>query len=424
VSEREAAGHGPPPLSNGYSADVQEPAPPTTGRAPRRRPKDRKQQIILQARDLFVDRGFPNVPMALIAERVGITAGALYRHFDNKQVLLEEVIRESFGYLDDVVTSESLEPALDEAIEKLLGHPYLADLWTNEVRHLPEGPRTELRRRFRDWTRSFEPALRGERPDLDPGQEELMAWALQSTLSFLGSSATRTPPMARRPAVRAAALALAHAPLEPSGPPSPQHVPRFVPASTRERLLISAIEQFAERGYSETAMSAIGAAVDVTGPNLYGYFGSKAELLKAVSERGMHALWLNLDEALRSADTAEDALSRLIAGHARLASSWTQSRIDLVMEAEFAESARAAQREYVGEWVALVRVIVPDMEVREARLRSLIALKVLNDLNRTPHLASLVTFPANVTSLATAIVVGATDASPIAASAARSSLRS
>ena len=45
--------------------------------AVRRRPKDRKQQILVQARDLFLGLGYPNVSMAMIADRVGITAGAL-----------------------------------------------------------------------------------------------------------------------------------------------------------------------------------------------------------------------------------------------------------------------------------------------------------------------------------------------------------
>lgn len=54
----------------------------------RRRPKDRKDQIVEAARQLIVARGYRNVSMAEIAEAVGITAGALYRHFANKAVLL------------------------------------------------------------------------------------------------------------------------------------------------------------------------------------------------------------------------------------------------------------------------------------------------------------------------------------------------
>ena len=67
----------------------------------RRRPKDRKDQIVEAARQLIVARGYRNVSMADIAEAVGITAGALYRHFSNKAVLLGAVIDQSF---DDATT--------------------------------------------------------------------------------------------------------------------------------------------------------------------------------------------------------------------------------------------------------------------------------------------------------------------------------
>ncbi|MDZ4233931.1 MAG: helix-turn-helix domain-containing protein, partial [Dietzia sp.] len=53
--------------------------------AVRRRPKDRKQQILEQAVRLFIDRGFHSVKLEDIAEASGVTARALYRHYDNKQ---------------------------------------------------------------------------------------------------------------------------------------------------------------------------------------------------------------------------------------------------------------------------------------------------------------------------------------------------
>jgi AcrR family transcriptional regulator len=59
--------------------------------AVRRRPKDRKQQILVQARDLFLGLGYPNVSMAMIADRVGITAGALYRHYSTT-ILTDETM--------------------------------------------------------------------------------------------------------------------------------------------------------------------------------------------------------------------------------------------------------------------------------------------------------------------------------------------
>ncbi|GAB1512587.1 TetR/AcrR family transcriptional regulator [Actinophytocola sp. KF-1] len=55
-----------------------------TDRAPaaaRRQPRDRKTQIIAVAADHFYRLGYHNVGTEDVASTVGITAGALYRHF-------------------------------------------------------------------------------------------------------------------------------------------------------------------------------------------------------------------------------------------------------------------------------------------------------------------------------------------------------
>ncbi|HET7735886.1 MAG TPA: TetR/AcrR family transcriptional regulator [Nocardioidaceae bacterium] len=376
----------------------------TATNAPRRRPKDRKNQIIHQARDLFVERGYPNVSMALIAERVGITAGALYRHFDNKSSLLEAVVAESFIYLDQPVTQPRLDAALDQAIDVLEDHPNLSELWARETLYLPEEARATLRRRMRVWAHAFIPPLHQQRSDLDAGQEELIAWGIQSALAFLGSSSSRTPALHRRPVVRCAALALADAELVPTGEPVPGAVRSLWPVSTREKLLIAAIDLFAETGYRETPMAAIGAAAHVTGPNLYTHFENKADLLRAVFERAIHSLWLNLDTALRTSQTSAEALEKLVVGHVQLAATWARVGSDVIGEPDIEESTRASQREYIAEWTALVREVCPDLELREARLRVLIAFSVINHLRRTPHISTFDTFPENVARLALAVL--------------------
>ncbi|MEV5004013.1 TetR/AcrR family transcriptional regulator [Nocardioides sp. LML1-1-1.1] len=372
--------------------------------APRRRPKDRKEQILAHARELFVARGYPNVSMADIAEGLGITAGALYRHFANKSVLLEEVMRASFGYLDVPVTADRLEQAIDQALEMLSSVPHLSDLWARESIYLPDAARDDLRRRMRDWAHAFLPSIRRERDDLDEGQEELIVWAIQSSLAFLGGGITSTAAVHRRPVVRRAALALAHAQLVPTGQPVAPRPAVLSPVSTRERLLLAAVDLFAERGFRETSMSMIGAAVDVTGPNLYGYFENKADLLKAVHERGVHALWLNLDNALRSADSPKQALRSLIAGHVQLAASWARPRADFSGEPDLDEWIGHSQREYLAEWTSLALAANLALERREARLRVLLALVMVNDLHRTPHVESFETFPVNVERLALAVI--------------------
>lgn len=371
---------------------------------PRRRPKGRKQQIVREARELFVERGYPSVPMTLVAERVGITAGALYRHFDSKIALLEAVFHETFSHLSQPIEGDTISEAIDNAISKVITHQFVGDLWTREARHLPGSTRRALRQQMREWTHTFLPGIRSRRPGLDAGQEELLTWALQSALASLVSSVINAPSESRRPVVRGAMLAIASAEITPTGTALREPAPGLIPTSRRERLLLAAAELFDKGGYHETSMADIGAAADVTGPNLYGYFENKASLLQAVHQRGVAASWLMLDRALSQASSAHDALQRLIVGHIDLSRVW-RVNADLPRADWFEPMARASGREYVDEWVALLRQITPDITAREARLRVLIAVTIVSDLTRTPHVANIETFKPNLANLVSTVLL-------------------
>jgi AcrR family transcriptional regulator len=376
--------------------------------AVRRRPKDRKQQIMLHARDLFVELGYPNVSMAMIAGRVGITAGALYRHYATKADLLEAVVRAAFEGLAPPPPDTPLEEVIDRSIAAALGRPHLADLWSREVRYLPDGVQREIRGVMRRATQGFVPLLQARRPALSSEQAELIAWSIQSVLTCLARDSVRLPASGGQALVRGAARELLDVRVDLRvGPPGPRHRARLAPVSTRERVLIAATRQFAALGYQETSMASIGAEADVTGQNLYGYFGSKADLLRAVIVRGTHALWLELDAALAAADGPAAALSSVVAGYVRLARHWAGLRLDMVGEPELAEEARPAQREYIAEWVALMREVRPELPQPEARALVQIALAAISDLGRTPHLAQLPGFGASVTAVAEAILTSA-----------------
>jgi AcrR family transcriptional regulator len=55
---------------------------------------DIKSRIVAAARALYFERGPEAVTMRAVAERVGVTATALYRHFADKDALLREVVGE------------------------------------------------------------------------------------------------------------------------------------------------------------------------------------------------------------------------------------------------------------------------------------------------------------------------------------------
>ena len=55
-----------------------------------------RDRILASARALYLEGGVEAVTMRSVAERVGVTATALYRHFDGKEDLIGEVITGAF----------------------------------------------------------------------------------------------------------------------------------------------------------------------------------------------------------------------------------------------------------------------------------------------------------------------------------------
>jgi AcrR family transcriptional regulator len=58
---------------------------------------DTRQRIREQARELLLTQGFAGFSMRALAQRVGVTATALYRHFADKDALLAGLVDEGFS---------------------------------------------------------------------------------------------------------------------------------------------------------------------------------------------------------------------------------------------------------------------------------------------------------------------------------------
>ena len=55
---------------------------------------DTKHKIMDEALTLFSEKGYANVFVADIAEKVGIKAPSLYKHYKNKQAIFDAIIEE------------------------------------------------------------------------------------------------------------------------------------------------------------------------------------------------------------------------------------------------------------------------------------------------------------------------------------------
>jgi AcrR family transcriptional regulator len=373
----------------------------------RRRPKERKDQVLEAARVLFGQRGYRNVSMADIADCVGITAGALYRHFANKAVLLDAVIDTSF---DDLVPFEAQRDAelacvLSQACERAVTRHDAGALWWHESRHLEPDALARLRRRLLEIRRTYQRLIRAERPALSDTRARRLAFGMLSILASTSFHASPLPHPEFVALLTSACQALGDVAL--SAPPrrSPTPTTCLAPVSMRERLLTHAATLFAREGYDETALNDIGAAAGVTGPNLYSYFDSKADILDTVLARALNALWLLLDRVLRENNNPANALHDLVRGYTQLVLERTLLiSVLMTRQHNLDETIRARQREYITEWVALLRAARPELDTPTARALVHTALAVINNTAQMGSDDDDHGFGDDITAMATAVL--------------------
>ena len=83
-----------------------------------------RSEILEAARELYLAEGSEGLTMRRLAERVGVSAGALYRHFDGKQDVLLDVVEEArkinLSYLTRALEGESPWERMSLAYEAYL----------------------------------------------------------------------------------------------------------------------------------------------------------------------------------------------------------------------------------------------------------------------------------------------------------------
>jgi AcrR family transcriptional regulator len=91
--------------------------------APRAR-TNKREAIITAAAELFSERSFEGTGISDIAAAVGITGGAVYRHFDSKQEVLRTIVHRAVeqvvAKVDAIVASTSVEDRLPALVENLV----------------------------------------------------------------------------------------------------------------------------------------------------------------------------------------------------------------------------------------------------------------------------------------------------------------
>lgn len=99
--------------------------PATTGRKKRGEGHTRREEILQAAKELFLEQGYDATTIRRIADRVGVSAPALYLYFPDKEQMMLALCDQTFGHLLRAV--EEIEKTVTDPRQRIrrFGEAYL-----------------------------------------------------------------------------------------------------------------------------------------------------------------------------------------------------------------------------------------------------------------------------------------------------------
>jgi AcrR family transcriptional regulator len=372
---------------------------PTRVEGVRRRPKDRKAQIARASAEAFSALGYYGVSMETIAKRVGISAAALYRHYSSKYELFRDAVLNLGQQLVDCtafadgVDGEpelTLRRLVSALIDTAMVNRESGGLYRWEGRYLRGDDQATLNAQMRCVHHRIQRALTAIRPDLTSRQR----WVLStSALSVIGSIVDHR---AKLPAIQVRALLadLADAVLAADLPDVADIVAEARPpvatvAETLkyEALLNESMRLFNLKGYRDTSMEDIAAAVGMPASGIYRYFSGKSDILAAAFRRAADRLSAELSAIVAALPDREEALTAVI--DAYVTRSFDRPELDYVYYTERLNMTpgdqkilRNLQRANVESWVELVVSVRQEWTPGQARFAVHAAMSLVIDLGR------------------------------------------
>jgi AcrR family transcriptional regulator len=366
----------------------------------RRRPKDRKAQIARASAEAFSTLGFHGVSMEAIASRVGISAAALYRHYPGKYELFRDAVL-SLGqqlvdcteFADDTATEDArlvLHRLIASLIDTAMANRESGGLYRWEGRYLRGDDQATLISQMRSVHHRIQRPLCVMRPELTPRQRWTLSTAVLSVIGSIVDHRAKLPAVQVRALLADLADAVVGAEL-----PDPQDDQGAVEAgismitepSRYEALLDESMRLFNLKGYRDTGMEDIAAAVGMPASGIYRYFSGKSDILAAVFRRAADRLSADTATITATTDDPEDALTAVL--DAYVARSFDRPELDYVyyserlnMSAGDQKILRTMQRSTVAAWVELVVAVRPDWTPGQARFAVHAAMSLVIDLGR------------------------------------------
>ena len=355
--------------------------------ADRRRPRDRKRHIQEAAAAAFARDGYHAVGMQGIADAVGISAPALYRHFPNKYALF---VRTAFALAQrlleateeaaaqPVETSTDAMAALDELLDDVIATTVelraIGGIYRWEGRYLERDDREKLTAEFTVLRERFEAPHRIYRPGIGDEERRLIVLAALSAVASVTAHRTVVAGRSLRALLKDSAwrmldmdpaissTAAAGGDLDHGGGGG---------AGRREQLLDTAIRLFAARGYNDVTIEDLAAEVDLTPSGVYRHFDGKPAVLLAACDRAAVTLQRAALHVRESSETPDEALRRMCRAYVDY--SFRNFSLMRVYFSELGNLApddrrrlRAMQRAHVADWTVLLQTVRPELGGREA----------------------------------------------------------
>ncbi|MFF2552771.1 TetR/AcrR family transcriptional regulator [Nocardia sp. NPDC058058] len=392
-------------------------ARPSGDPGPRRRPKNRKAQIVGVAARAFAERGYHPVGVDEIAAEVGISGPALYRHFSNKYAMLVAAAEMGAQQLLDAAKAADnpkleAEPRLTALIRGITEYTIEVrregGLYRWERRYLERDDRARIRVIYAELHETVAAAIAELYPDADPADVMLRSAAVLSAIGSVTGHRTALSNARIVALLNDICWDILRAELPPPPPPvTGDAIVRGLPViSKREQLLTEAIRIFGRQGYHESSIEEIGAAAGINASSVYRYFSSKADLLAAAFHRTGERVAIANAEALSEATGRADAAVRIAERFARM--TFAMPEILPVYFAEFSNlpaseqhRLRSIQRQNVLEWANLL-----DGDQVEARFRVHAAIGQVIDVGRRLRFDARPQQLARVRALMSAVLLG------------------
>lgn len=347
----------------------------------------RKRLILDGAAEILAANGFHGARMAQIAGASGITGPALYRHFAGKDALHAAVIERGIDIVEETMarsTAGRPETALSETVTGLaragIEHAPLWLILLRDARHLPDEERARHSRRASAIIADLTRRIAAVRTDLPAWDAELVA---RATLVFAASPSgsrvrgmndARRRRLLERMLVRLTEVRLGTDRVDAGPPPStPGELPGPVHRAARREAIINAAHHlFRKHGFHAVSMEDIAVAAGVTGPTVYSYFESKAELLVVAQQRGSAWLGLCLEQIMRTEPSPAERFDRAVRSYVDFALDHGDTMAVLVREScNLPESQMPTvlrdHHDYTTEMAALLHTARPDIDEPSAR---------------------------------------------------------